>query len=31
MARLAKGAQSMCHIYGRAAAKSANLCEPVKI
>lgn len=31
VARLAKGAKYVCHICGRAAAKSTNLCEPVEI
>jgi len=31
VAEAAKGAKYMCHICGRAAAKAANLCEPVKI
>jgi hypothetical protein len=31
VARLAKNAQYMCHICGRAAAKAANLCEPVAL
>jgi len=31
VARLAKGAKYICHICGRAAAKAANLCEPVEI
>jgi hypothetical protein len=30
-ARLSKGAKYICHICGRAAAKPANLCEPVEI
>jgi hypothetical protein len=29
--RLAKNAQYVCHICGRAAAKAANLCEPVEL
>lgn len=28
---LAKGAQYVCHICGRAAADAANLCEPVEL
>jgi len=31
VARLTKGAKYMCHICGRGAAKSTNLCEPVEI
>ena len=31
VARLARGARYVCHICGRAAAKAANLCEPVEI
>ncbi len=31
VAKLAKDAQYLCHICGRAAAKAENLCEPVKI
>jgi len=31
VARLAKDAKYVCHICGRAAAKAANLCEPVEI
>jgi hypothetical protein len=31
VAELAKGAEYLCHICGRAAAKAANLCEPVEI
>ncbi len=31
VAKLSKGARFLCHICGRAAAKSANLCEPVEI
>ena len=30
-AGLSKGAKFICHICGRAAAKAANLCEPVEI
>ena len=30
-ATLSKGAKYICHICGRAAAKAANLCEPVEI
>ena len=29
--RLAKNAKFVCHICGRAAAKAANLCEPVEL
>ncbi|UCD59194.1 MAG: hypothetical protein JSV16_03475 [Candidatus Hydrogenedentota bacterium] len=29
--RLAKNAQYVCHICGRAAARAANLCEPVAL
>lgn len=29
--RLAKGANYICHICGRAAAKGSNLCEPVAL
>lgn len=29
--RLAKNAQYVCHICGRAAAKATNLCEPVEL
>jgi hypothetical protein len=31
VAELAKGAEHVCYICGRAAAKGDNLCEPVKI
>lgn len=31
VARLAKDAKYICHICGRAAANSVNLCEPVEI
>ena len=31
VARFAKDAKYVCHICGRAAAKSDNLCEPVEI
>ena len=31
VASLSKGAKYVCHICGRAAAKAANLCEPVEI
>ena len=31
VARLTRGAKYMCHICGRGAAKSSNLCEPVEI
>ncbi|NLW50290.1 MAG: hypothetical protein GXY85_05525 [Candidatus Brocadiaceae bacterium] len=31
VARLSKDAKYVCHICGRAAAKAANLCEPVEI
>jgi hypothetical protein len=31
VATLSKGAKYICHICGRASAKSAHLCEPVKI
>lgn len=31
VARLAENAKFICHICGRAAHKSANLCEPVEI
>jgi hypothetical protein len=31
VATLSKGAKYVCHICGRAAAKAANLCEPVEI
>lgn len=31
VAELSKGANYICHICGRAAAKAANLCEPVEI
>ena len=31
VASLTKGAQYVCHICGRGAAKAASLCEPVKI
>ncbi len=31
VARLSKGANYVCHICGRAAAKASNLCEPVEI
>lgn len=30
-AKYAKGANYLCRICGRAAAKPANLCEPVEI
>ena len=29
--RLARNAQYVCHICGRAAARAANLCEPVEL
>ena len=29
--RLAKNAQYVCHICGRAAARASNLCEPVEL
>jgi len=31
VAALSGGAKYVCHICGRAAAKAANLCEPVEI
>ena len=31
VADLSKGANYVCHICGRAAAKASNLCEPVAI
>jgi len=31
VARLAKGAEYICNICGRAAAKPTSLCEPVAI
>ncbi|GAB4338214.1 MAG: hypothetical protein Kow0099_12120 [Candidatus Abyssubacteria bacterium] len=31
VARLARNSQYLCHICGRAAAKPANLCEPVEL
>ena len=31
VATLSKGAKFLCHICGRAAAKAANLCEPVEM
>ena len=31
VASLSKDAKYVCHICGRAAAKAANLCEPVEI
>ena len=31
VAKLSKDAKYVCHICGRAAAKAANLCEPVEI
>lgn len=31
VARLSKGANYVCLICGRAAAKESNLCEPVEI
>jgi hypothetical protein len=31
VATLAKDAKYICHICGRAAASSSNLCEPVLI
>jgi len=31
VATLSKGANYLCHICGRAAAKAKNLCEPVEI
>ena len=31
VAQLSKGAKYLCHICGRAAAKAANVCEPVEI
>ncbi len=31
VAALAKGANYICHICGRAASKPSSLCEPVKI
>ena len=31
VAELSAGAKYICHICGRAAAKAANLCEPVEI
>jgi len=31
VAELAAGAQYVCYICGRAAAKAENLCEPVEI
>ena len=31
VAQLSKDAKYVCHICGRAAAKPANLCEPVEI
>ena len=31
VAQFAKDAKYICHICGRAAAKSENLCEPVEI
>ena len=30
-AKLSKNAKFICHICGRAAARAANLCEPVEI
>lgn len=29
--RLAKNAQYVCHICGRASAKAANVCEPIAL
>lgn len=29
--RLSKNARYLCHICGRAAAKAANVCEPVEL
>jgi hypothetical protein len=31
VAKLSKGARYICHICGRAAAKSSSVCEPVEI
>ncbi|MFB3879823.1 MAG: hypothetical protein ACE149_01105 [Armatimonadota bacterium] len=31
VAELSAGAKYVCYICGRAAAKAANLCEPVEI
>jgi len=31
VATLSKNAKYVCHICGRAAARAANLCEPVEI
>ena len=31
VAKLSEEAKYLCHICGRAAAKSTNLCEPVEI
>ena len=31
VASLSKGAKYICNVCGRAAAKAANLCEPVDI
>jgi len=31
VAELSANAKYVCHICGRAAAKAANLCEPVEI
>jgi hypothetical protein len=31
VAELSAGAEYICNICGRAAAKAANLCEPVEI
>ena len=31
VAALSKGAKYVCFICGRAAAKAANLCEPIEI
>lgn len=31
VAAAATGAEYMCHICGRAAAKAASLCEPVRL
>jgi len=31
VARLTRGAKYVCHICGRGAAKSTNLCEPIEI
>ncbi len=31
VASLSKGAKYICHICGRAAARSSSLCEPVAI